>query len=123
LSLLPRKTPLATSRRFAKASKPLSVRVGYMLLPSTLISAAIVISLPLPIQAHEIYSHLTDKEGKSCCDKRDCQPAGYRLTQRGVKMLVDRRWIDAPSGTIQYLSLPGDNEQPVAATGVEKPTR
>jgi hypothetical protein len=80
-----------------------------MLSRLALISAAFAISLPLPIRAHDIYSHLKDGEGKSCCDERDCQPAHYRLSQRGVKMLVDRRWIDVPSEKIQYLSLPGDD--------------
>jgi hypothetical protein len=80
-----------------------------MLSRLALISAAFAISLPLPIQAHGIYSHLKGGEGKSCCNETDCRPAHYRLTQRGVKMLVDRRWIDVPSGKLQYLSLLGDD--------------
>jgi hypothetical protein len=73
-----------------------------------LICAALV-GLPLPIQAHDIYSHLKDSLGGSCCDDRDCKPAPYRLTPVGVQMFVDRRWIEVPSDRIQYRALPGDN--------------
>ena len=65
-------------------------------------------SLPLPLQAHGIYSHLKGSGGGSCCNDRDCRPADYRFTAAGVQMFVDGRWIDVPSGAIQYVALPGD---------------
>jgi hypothetical protein len=46
-----------------------------MLSQSALISAVLTASLPFPLQAHDIYSHLKDKAGTSCCDDRDCQLA------------------------------------------------
>lgn len=41
---------------------------------SVLIASALI-NLLLPAQAHDIYSHLTDQEGGSCCNERDCRPA------------------------------------------------
>jgi hypothetical protein len=75
---------------------------------TALIAIVLAVSLPLPLQAHDIYSHLKDKSGASCCDDRDCQLAPYRFTVNGVQMLVAKRWIDVPSEKIQYLAIPGD---------------
>ncbi len=72
------------------------------------VSAVLVVSLPGSIQAHDIYSHLTDERGASCCDDRDCRPALYRLTARGVQMYVDQEWINVPKERVQYRALPGD---------------
>ncbi len=74
----------------------------------TAVAVVLAVSLPLPIQAHDIYSHLRDAGGGSCCDDRDCRPALHRVTASGVQMFVDQRWIDVPSSTIQYRALPGD---------------
>ena len=79
-----------------------------MLSKSALLVAALVITLPSSLQAHDIYSHLLDAAGKSCCDDRDCRPVPYRMTARGVRMFVDERWIDVPEETIQYRTLPDD---------------
>ncbi len=62
-----------------------------------------------PTQAHDIYSHLTDDLGRSCCNGTDCQPAHYRLTAQGVQMLIGERWIEVPEETIMYRALPGDS--------------
>jgi len=62
-----------------------------------------------PIEAHDIYSHLVDDLGRSCCNDTDCHPALYRLTATGVQMFVSERWIDVPDNTIQYRVLPGDS--------------
>jgi hypothetical protein len=75
---------------------------------AALISTVLIISLPLPIQAHDIYSHLKDEEGASCCDDQDYRPALYRLTARGVQMYVDQQWINVPNERIQYRALLGD---------------
>jgi hypothetical protein len=75
---------------------------------SALISAILAVSLPLPIQAHDIYSHVKDQSGTSCCDNRDCRPALYRVAASGVQMFLDQRWIDVPADRIQYRALPGD---------------
>jgi hypothetical protein len=73
-----------------------------------LVSAALAVSLPLPGQAHAIYTTLVDSWGKSCCDEGDCRPVFYRHTQTGVQMLVEGRSIDVPPVAIQYHALPGD---------------
>ena len=83
------------------------VREGRMLLRTALVSA-VLISVPLPTPANDIYSHLRDERGASCCDDQDCRPAFYRLTTRGVQMYVDQQWIDVPEERIQYRALPGD---------------
>jgi hypothetical protein len=75
---------------------------------SAVIAVVLAASLPLPLQAHDIYSHLKGAGGGNCCDDRDCRPAPYRFTAGGVQMFVDRRWINVPSGAIQYVALPGD---------------
>jgi hypothetical protein len=64
---------------------------------------------PLQAHAHDIYSHLTDERGRSCCDNSDCRPTHYRITALGVEMLIDERWLYIPRGAIQYRSLQGDN--------------
>jgi hypothetical protein len=75
---------------------------------AALISTILITSLPLPTQAHDIYSHLVDEVGASCCDNRDCRPVPYRFIASGVQMFIDTRWIDVPSDRIQYRALPGD---------------
>ena len=79
-----------------------------MLLRTALVSAVLIISLPLPTHAHDIYSHLRDERGESCCDDQDCRPALYRLTAWGVQMYVDQQWINVPNERIQYRALLGD---------------
>ena len=63
----------------------------------------------LQAHAHDIYTHLTDERGNSCCDNSDCRPTHYRITALGVEMLVNERWLYIPRGAIQYRSLQGDN--------------
>ena len=72
------------------------------------VAAVLIICLPLPTQAHDIYSDVVDGVGKSCCDNQDCRPALYRLTARGVQMYVDQQWINVPNERIQYRALLGD---------------
>jgi hypothetical protein len=69
---------------------------------------AIVLAASLPIRAHDLYSHLRDEVGASCCDDQDCRPALHRVSASGVQMLVDQRWIDVPDERIQYRALLGD---------------
>jgi hypothetical protein len=68
-----------------------------MSLRTALVSAVLIISLPLPTHSHDIYSHLRDEKGESCCDDQDCRPALYRLTARVVQMYVDQQWINVPN--------------------------
>lgn len=72
---------------------------------------AIVLSIGLSqlAGAHDLYSHLTDSWGNSCCHDEDCRPAPYRVTPTGVQMFVDGEWIAVPGYTIQYRALLGDN--------------
>jgi hypothetical protein len=70
--------------------------------------AALLVSLPLPIRAHEIYSHLMSDYGGRCYNDTDCHPAPYRLRATGVEMFVYGQWIAVPADKIQYLTLPGD---------------
>jgi len=63
---------------------------------------------PGPIQAHDIYSHLVDDRGASCCDATDCQPAPYRLRATGVEMFVFGQWVAVPADKILYRALLGD---------------
>ena len=74
----------------------------------TAVAVVLAASVPLPSQAHDIYSQLKDKAGASCCDNRDCRLAPYQFTASGLQMFVDKRWIEVPSDKIQYVTVPGD---------------
>jgi hypothetical protein len=63
---------------------------------------------PAPLQAHDIYSHLVDDMGRSCCNDTDCRPAHYRVRATGVEMLVVGQWIAVPFIKTQYRALAGD---------------
>jgi hypothetical protein len=71
--------------------------------------AALSVGLELPTEAHDIYSHLNDATGASCCNDRDCRPAPFRVTPTGVQMLVNGEWLKVPDDAIQYRSLLGDS--------------
>ena len=73
-----------------------------------LASLVLLVSWSVPLQAHDIYTGLTDMNGASCCNNRDCRPARYRMTPEGVELFVNGRWITVPDDTIQYRMLPGD---------------
>jgi hypothetical protein len=91
-----------------KAPKPLGLMERHMPSKFALIAAILIVGSPLPIQAHDLYSHLVDSSGASCCDNKDCRPAPYRLTASGLRMFVDGRWLDVPIEKVQYRALPGD---------------
>jgi hypothetical protein len=80
-----------------------------MALKLLLSSVVVAVALCHPTEAHDIYSHLTDSWGNSCCDDKDCRPARYRVTPTGVRMLVDGEWVEVPGYTIQYRALSGDS--------------
>ena len=61
-----------------------------------------------PVLSHDIYSNLTDKSGKSCCNKHDCRPAHFRVSPAGVSMLVEGSWLRMPDDLIVYRTLMGD---------------
>ena len=42
--------------------------------------------LPSGAQAHDIFLHLVDDYGGSCCSNRDCQPAHYQQTSTEVQI-------------------------------------
>ena len=79
-----------------------------MSLKLELLTAIALLSFEPPTDAHDIYSHLKDRLGNSCCDEKDCRPAPYRVTPTGVQMFVDGEWIAVPDYAIQYRALPGD---------------
>ena len=73
-----------------------------------LFAVLLFVGYELPTEAHDIYSPLKDRGGKSCCDDGDCRPAPYRVRPTGVQMFVEGEWIWVPDHTIQYRALPGD---------------
>jgi hypothetical protein len=63
-------------------------------------------------EAHEIYTDLRNKAGKSCCDSYDCRPARYRIAPSGnVEMLVYETWLPIPKDALEYRALEGDSGQ------------
>jgi hypothetical protein len=79
-----------------------------MSLKLELLAAICLISFEPPTEAHDIYTHLKDRWGNSCCSDQDCRPVPYRMTPTGVQMLVYGFWIAVPDHVIQYRALPGD---------------
>ena len=63
---------------------------------------------PLSAGSHDIYSNLTNKSGRSCCDGSECRPAHYRFHGSDVEMLINGAWVYIPKGTVQFRGLPGD---------------
>src|SRR5215217_8818508 len=61
-----------------------------------------LVALSDTCQAHDIYSHLTDRADRSCCTNGDCRPVHYRTTTSGVDMLIGDKWIAIPRGKLQY---------------------
>lgn len=68
----------------------------------------LLVGLVSPAEAHDIYSHLRDAKGVSCCNEHDCRPARWRVTPTGVQMFIYDEWYDVPDDKIQYRALPGD---------------
>ena len=84
--------------------------------------AAILSAAPeFPTEAHDIYSHLNDANGASCCTEHDCRPVPYRVSPTGVQMYVDDDWFYVPNGTIQYRSLPEILAKRAEDTGAARP--
>src|SRR4051812_39705784 len=79
-----------------------------MSLKPVLCAATLLIVFEPPTNAHDLYTHLKDSLGNSCCDDKDCRPAPYRVSSTGVQMYVEGRWITVPADTIHYRALPGD---------------
>jgi hypothetical protein len=75
---------------------------------SAFVSAVLMAGVPLPAQAHDIYSDIVDGAGQSCCDNKDCRPAHYRMKGGGVQMFVYGQWLVIPSDKIQYRTIPND---------------
>ena len=76
-------------------------------------AATLLIVFGPSADAHDVYSHLKDRLGNSCCDDTDCRPAPYRVMTKGVQMYVEGKWIAVPNDTIQYRALPGDTGETV----------
>jgi len=76
-----------------------------MSLKATACVIVFLAGLDHPANAHDIYSHLKDSWGNSCCDGTDCRPAPYRPSSGGVQMFIDGHWIDVPDHTIQHKAL------------------
>jgi hypothetical protein len=79
-----------------------------MSLKLDLFAVVLQVGLGSATEAHDIYSHLRDRWGNSCCDEKDCRPVPYRVTPTGVQMFVDGEWIAVPDYAIQYRALSGD---------------
>ena len=69
------------------------------------VAAVLVTNLPLPIQAHDIYSHLVDEVGASCCDDKDCRPVLYRFIANGVQRAVQQSLLGLAEGRRRGLSI------------------
>ena len=81
-----------------------------MFLKARVISIALVAMLPTVTHAHDIYTNLTNRSGKSCCGGSDCRPARFRIGSLGaVEMLIDQQWLGYPrsrSNTVFWTATP-----------------
>ena len=93
------------------------------MVPQVISALITILFLSEAARAHDIYTHLKSRSGKSCCDNSDCRPAPYRITSSGVEMLVGETWVWVPRGIIEYRMLEGDTGRPTAATGAESGTK
>jgi len=74
-----------------------------------LISTALIALLPTVSEAHDAYTNLKNRFGKSCCDDQHCRPAPYRINRSGaIEMLIDQQWLAIPSDVVEYRALDGD---------------
>lgn len=56
---------------------------------------------------HSWYEGLTDNQGASCCNNRDCRPTEHRANADGtIEVMVDGRWMTVPPETILKKSAP-----------------
>jgi hypothetical protein len=92
----------------ASSPQPSSPRAATLALKLISLLSALLAIWPGPIEAHNIYTHLKNRSGKSCCDNTDCRPVPYRVTSLGVEMLVGETWVWLTRGMVQYRALEGD---------------
>jgi hypothetical protein len=69
---------------------------------------ALIMVWAMPVEAHDIYTHLKNERGAACCDGTDCRPAHYRIKGGHVQMLVDGKWFPIFDDAITYRVLEGD---------------
>lgn len=57
----------------------------------------------------EFYNKLkVPGKGYSCCNDKDCRPAKYRHTARGVEFLIAGKWIEPPKDRLMMRDTPDD---------------
>ena len=64
------------------------IRVQIMSPKQIALVGGLLVIWPGPIQAHDIYTDLLTPSGLPCCHDGDCRPVPYRLTPKGVQMLL-----------------------------------
>jgi hypothetical protein len=69
----------------------------------------IVLLWSTAVGAHDIYGHLVDENGASCCSET-ARPHHFEQSLT-VWMFVQGRWIPVPNNEIQYRTLLGDDGQ------------
>ena len=79
-----------------------------MCFAARLVFVVLIAVCTTPVQAHDIYTHLKNKRGASCCDGSECRPAPYRVGAWGVQMRIDGSWFDIHHDLIEYRSIEGD---------------
>ena len=52
-----------------------------MSLKLDLLAVLFLVGFEPAIEAHDIYSQLSDSRGVSCCNESDCRPTPYRVTK------------------------------------------
>lgn len=80
---------------------------SWFVLPRVLAVGLLALSIG-PLDAHDIYTHLKDSTGRSCCSGADCRPVPYRQTSSGVQMLIEGVWVPIPEAQIEQRSIEGD---------------
>lgn len=73
----------------------------------------------------DFYSQLkVPGRGYSCCNDKDCRPAKYRHTAKGVEFLIAGKWIQPPQERLMMRDTPDDgghwcgNEAGIMSNGV-----
>lgn len=95
------------TRSNAARGRSQSLSIILLIVVATLARPSILLSSEHD-RLHEYYRHWKTTDGNSCCSNRDCKPVELRVTNAGVQIFAEERWVDVPKEKIRpYISPDG----------------
>ena len=89
-----------------------------MSLTPALFAAILSVSPEFPTEAHDIYLHLNDANGASCCNENDCRPVSTvcpRLVCKCTSMTTGLMCRMGLSSTGRFLTIPAKRAEDTGA--------